>query len=159
MNNTLESILGWFKTAKPNPSLRDICAQLGAHFEEISEMFEACNHEPNESRELSSFYYEHPPAADNLAWVDRKALLDSLCDQIVTAIGVGYMFNLDILGALAEVDASNWSKFENGAPLFNENGKIIKGRNYQAPQLDKFVRSSGAYNPVALMAEGVPHDR
>lgn len=154
MNGTLESILGWFKTAKPNPKPRDICTQLGAHFEEVVEMAEACNNSADEMKALSQFYYSHFYAADNLAWIDRRALLDALCDQIVTAIGVGYMFDLDILGALAEVDTSNWSKFEDGAPLLNEHGKIIKGRNYQAPQLDKFV-----CNPIALMVEGVPHDR
>ena len=69
-------------------------------------------------------------------------ILDSLCDQIVTAIGVGYMMGFDMVGALQEVNLSNWSKFdENGNPIFNENGKIVKGENYFKPDLAKFLKA------------------
>lgn len=51
----------------------------------------------------------------------------------------------DMSGALKEVNLSNWSKFdENGNPIFNENGKIVKGENYFKPDLAKFVRSNNA---------------
>lgn len=43
--------------------------------------------------------------------MDKKALLDALCDQIVTALGVGYMMGFDMEGALAEVNRSNYTKF------------------------------------------------
>jgi hypothetical protein len=46
---------------------------------------------------------------------------------------------MDIAGALKEVDDSNWSKFEDGKPVFDANGKIKKGRHYQAPQLEKYL--------------------
>jgi predicted HAD superfamily Cof-like phosphohydrolase len=71
--------------------------------------------------------------------IDRKALLDSLCDQIVTAVGVAHMFGMDISGALSEVNRSNWSKFVEGKPVFNEHGKIAKGPNYTPPDLARFV--------------------
>lgn len=61
------------------------------------------------------------------------------CDQIVTALGVGYMFGFDMQLALAEVVRSNWSKFENGKPVFDDNGKIKKGVNYTPPQLGEFI--------------------
>ncbi|MEG9499874.1 hypothetical protein [Mannheimia indoligenes] len=62
-----------------------------------------------------------------------------LCDQIVTAIGVAYMFGMDIQGALKEVADSNDSKFENGEPVFNEQGKIAKGKHYFSPNLKQFI--------------------
>ena len=46
----------------------------------------------------------------------RIAVLDAICDQIVTAVGVAYMMGMDIEGALAEVNRSNWSKFKGGLP-------------------------------------------
>ena len=69
----------------------------------------------------------------------KEDLLDALCDQIVTAIGVGYMAGFDMAGALQEVIRSNASKFENGKPLFDENGKIRKGKDYTQPELAQFV--------------------
>lgn len=71
----------------------------------------------------------------------KADLLDALCDQIVTAIGVGYMAGFDMAGALREVIRSNASKFENGKPLFDENGKIRKGKDYTPPELAQFVGS------------------
>ena len=44
-----------------------------------------------------------------------------------------------IEGALKEVNDSNHSKFENGKAVFNEQGKITKGKNYSPPELGKFI--------------------
>ena len=82
-------------------------------------------------------YYKH--SDDSVVVKDRQLLLDSLCDQIVTAVGVAHMFGLDITGALEEVNRSNWSKFVDGEPVFNKHGKIAKGPNYSPPDLSKFV--------------------
>ena len=35
---------------------------------------------------------------------------------------------------------SNNSKFENGKPIFNEQGKIMKGKDYSEPDLAPFVK-------------------
>ena len=74
-------------------------------------------------------------------WRDphHAALLDSLADQVVTAIGVAHCAGMDFPGALAEVNRSNWSKFENGAPVFLTGGKIGKGEFYTPPNLTDFV--------------------
>ena len=66
----------------------------------------------------------------------RKDLLDSLADQIVTAIGVGHCAGMNTPGACLEVNESNWSKFVDGKPLFNEHGKIMKGPDYAPPNLE-----------------------
>ena len=72
-----------------------------------------------------------------------------MCDQIVTAIGVGYMLDFDMVGALTEVNSSNWSKFEDGEPIFDENGKIAKGKDYFKPELAKYIKR-GAGNAPAI---------
>ena len=70
---------------------------------------------------------------------DRIGLLDSLADQIVTATGVGTFLGMNVPGALAEVNRSNYSKFEDGEPVFNENKKVMKGKDYTPPDLTPFV--------------------
>lgn len=150
----IQKIIEWFKAAKPKPTEKDKSTQIGAHFEEVSEMMWtlSCNNIANKTYEVSEEFYACSAINKD---IDGKFielpknweiyLLNSLCNQIVTAIGVGYMMGFDMVGALQEVNLSNWSKFdENGNPIFNENGKIAKGENYFKPDLMKFVRSNDA---------------
>lgn len=134
-------ILDWFRKAVPNPTATNVTTQLGCHFEEVDEMFESIGITPTNISVVSDFLKNTDEGYSNkiITDIDRTALLDSLCDQIVTAVGVAYMLGLDIQGALNEVNASNWSKFENGEPVFQPNGKIAKGKNYFEPKLEPFV--------------------
>lgn len=135
-------ILEWFKRAVPNPTDKNRAVQIGVHFEEVAEMghairdavLDACLHS------IAEFYKTEGGVSVND--VDHAELLDALCDQIVTAIGVAHMFGLDIAGALTEVNASNWSKFVEGQPQFDSNGKIAKGPGYFKPDLSKFLNPS-----------------
>ncbi len=70
---------------------------------------------------------------------DRIGLLDSLADQIVTATGVGTFLGMNVPGALSEVNRSNYSKFEDGEPVFNENKKVMKGKDYTPPDLTPYI--------------------
>ena len=70
---------------------------------------------------------------------NRAELLDALCDQIVTATGIGTFFGMNVPGALSEVNRSNFSKFVNGEPVFNENQKVMKGPGYTPPELSPFI--------------------
>jgi hypothetical protein len=64
-------------------------------------------------------------------------MLESIADQIVTGIGVAHCAQMDAITACDVVNASNWSKFDaDGQPIFNANGKIIKGPGYFPPSLD-----------------------
>ena len=145
----IEKIINWFKAAKPNPTEKDKTTQIGAHFEEVSEMMQALSCNSAQAEQISQEFYVCYAIDKNSdgKFVELPEnweidLLDSLCDQIVTAIGVGYMMGFDMAGALQEVNLSNWSKFdENGNPIFNENGKIVKGENYFKPDLAKFLKA------------------
>ncbi|UNU74147.1 phosphoribosyl-ATP pyrophosphohydrolase [Moraxella nasovis] len=142
-NDTLKSISEWFKTATPAPTNKNILVQLGCHFEEVTEMIEVLTGEPLPEIVMIADELKQGGTNEQVAGfiqsIDRTALLDALCDQIVTAIGVAEYMGMDIHGALDEVNRSNWSKFENGKPIRNEHGKIIKGADYEAPKLEQFV--------------------
>ena len=146
----IEKIINWFKAAKPNPTEKDKATQIGAHFEEVSEMMRALSCNSVQAEQISQEFYASDAIDKDIDGRDvalpenwQIELLDALCDQIVTAIGVGYMMGFDMVGALQEVNLSNWSKFdENGNPIFNENGKIVKGENYFKPDLAKFLNSN-----------------
>lgn len=141
----IHSIKEWFKAAKPKPTVKDAVVQIGCHYEEVAEMADALwDGAVQESAENFANKYK---AADDffvsfledLSADQRIQLLDAICDQIVTAVGVAYMLGMDIEGALAEVNRSNWSKFNGGVPVFNEQGKIIKGAQYTPPELSKYI--------------------
>lgn len=136
----LTNTVSWFKEAKPEPTSKDICVQLGCHYEEMSEMCAVLFDEDNAiSLTDSGEYLKQSDGAEELLVDDKVELLDALADQIVTAVGVAYMMGFDIIGALTEVNASNWSKFESGKAVTDENGKIKKGSEYFPPDLTKFV--------------------
>lgn len=144
----IKEILKWFKKAVPEPTVEAACVQIGCHYEEVAEMIDALrgndfvdmNFMANEYKHKSDTVIKFLNHVNNIdSKLTRNDLLDSLCDQIVTAIGVAHMLGFDIENALDEVNRSNWSKFENGEPLFDENGKIKKGKSYFKPDLSKFV--------------------
>ena len=141
----INEILKWFKKAVPEPTIENACIQIGCHIEEFSEMAEALSDDnlSYEAENVSINYKEKEYSyLDEIELLDEEhkiELLDSLCDQIVTAVGVAHMLGMDIEGALDEVNHSNWSKFENGSPVFDENGKIKKGASYFKPDLNRFI--------------------
>ena len=140
----IHSIKEWFKAAKPNPSTADVCVQIGCHYEEVSEMSAVLNDDVDDELVDTAILYkikhsEYIGVLEELSADARVELLDALCDQVVTAVGVAYMMGMDIEGALAEVNRSNWSKFEGGVPVFNEQGKIVKGVEYTPPELSDYI--------------------
>ena len=140
----IHNIKEWFKAAKPNPSTADVCVQIGCHYEEVSEMGAALCDDVRFALAATALLYRKNQSryivtVEELSADARVELLDALCDQIVTAVGVAYMMGMDIEGALAEVNRSNWSKFEGGVPVFNEHGKIAKGVQYTPPELSDYI--------------------
>lgn len=147
---SIHEIKNWFELSMPNPSKDNQRVQLGVHAEEFKEMLDVVHETSADCRYQTTiestnaivhrFAETLKKNKDfNLSIKDRKEFLDALCDQIVTAIGCSHVFGFDIIGALAEVSRSNNSKFVDGKPLFNENGKIAKGPDYKKPELDQFL--------------------
>ena len=71
---------------------------------------------------------------------DLLELADALTDILYVTYGAGHAFGIDLDKCFDEVQNSNMSKLgENGKPIFNESGKVMKGPNYFKPDLSKFV--------------------
>jgi predicted HAD superfamily Cof-like phosphohydrolase len=132
--NLLDNTKNWFQIAIPEPTERNKHMQIACHCEEFAEMLEALGLK-TEAEFAHNFGDALKTGALTVATVDRKELLDALCDQLVTAVGVAHMYGLDIVEGLERVNASNYSKFVDGRALFDENGKIKKGPDYHKPNL------------------------
>ena len=71
---------------------------------------------------------------------DIKEVADALTDILYVTYGAGHAFGIDLDKCFEEVQNSNMSKLdENGKPIYNESGKVMKGPNYYKPNLSKFV--------------------
>jgi len=138
----LQSTKQWFEAAVPTPNDKNRLVQLGVHIEEFSEMFDAMGAAEvakpmfNLAATFKSGITPEGTLTFDQLVIDRKAMLDALCDQIVTATGVAHMLGMDITEALNRVNISNWSKFVDGKPVFDTNGKITKGPDYVKPNLE-----------------------
>ncbi len=75
--------------------------------------------------------------------VEKRDLLevaDALTDILYVTYGAGHAFGINLDKCFEEVQNSNMSKLdENGKPIFNENGKVMKGPKYFKPNLSKFI--------------------
>ena len=71
---------------------------------------------------------------------DLLEVADALTDILYVTYGAGHAFGVDLDKCFDEVQNSNMSKLgENGEPIYNESGKVMKGPNYFKPNLSKFV--------------------
>jgi predicted HAD superfamily Cof-like phosphohydrolase len=71
---------------------------------------------------------------------DLLEVADALTDILYVTYGAGHAFGIDLDRCFDEVQNSNMSKLdENGKPIYNESGKVMKGPNYFKPDLSKFV--------------------
>lgn len=72
---------------------------------------------------------------------DIKEVADALTDILYVTYGAGHAFGIDLDKCFHEVQQSNMSKLgEDGKPIYNEHGKVLKGPNYFKPDLGKFVK-------------------
>lgn len=146
--NTLTNTLRWFQRAMPEPTSQNRSTQMGVHFEEVVEMLDEIDAQTftgqhlitvarNALHELAEWAKAN---AGGVFVTNRLKYLDSLADQLVTATGCAHVEDMDPVGALDEVNRSNWSKFDdNGQPIFNENRKVMKGPGYSEADLNPFV--------------------
>ena len=144
-NNLIGNIVDWFKAAKPEPTKRDALIQQGCHLEEVVEHLASMEVEIEGLEELSydlkanTKNQTDDSIEDVMITINELELLDAICDQIVTAVGVGYMMGFDVEGALKEVIRSNNSKMVGGKFIFDENGKIAKPKSFSEPNLKPYL--------------------
>jgi len=71
---------------------------------------------------------------------DIKEIADALTDILYVTYGAGHAYGINLDKCFEEVQNSNMSKLgSDGKPIYNENGKVMKGPNYFQPNLNKFV--------------------
>ena len=71
---------------------------------------------------------------------DLLEVADALTDILYVTYGAGHAFGINLDKCFEEVQNSNMSKLgEDGKPIYNEHGKVMKGPNYFKPDLSKFV--------------------
>ena len=71
---------------------------------------------------------------------DLLEVADALTDILYVTYGAGHAFGIDLDKCFEEVQNSNMSKLgEDGKPIYNEKGKVLKGPKYFKPNLKKFV--------------------
>ena len=69
-----------------------------------------------------------------------KEVADALTDILYVTYGAGYAYGIDLDKCFKEVQRANMSKLgEDGKPIYNEKGKVMKGPNYSEPNLKQFV--------------------
>ena len=71
---------------------------------------------------------------------DIQEVADALTDILYVTYGAGHAFGINLDKCFQEVQSSNMSKLgEDGKPIYNDKGKVMKGPNYFKPDLNKFV--------------------
>ena len=71
---------------------------------------------------------------------DLLEVADALTDILYVTYGAGHAFGINLDKCFEEVQNSNMSKLDdNGKPIYNEHGKVMKGPNYFRPDLKKFI--------------------
>ena len=72
---------------------------------------------------------------------DLLEVADALTDILYVTYGAGHAFGINLDKCFNEVQNSNMSKLDdNGKPIFNDSGKVMKGPNYFKPNLIKFIK-------------------
>ncbi len=72
---------------------------------------------------------------------DLVEVADALTDILYVTYGAGHAFGIDLDKCFNEVQNSNMSKLDNnGKPIYNDFGKVMKGPNYFKPDLSKYAK-------------------
>ena len=71
---------------------------------------------------------------------DIKEVADALTDILYVTYGAGHAFGIDLDRCFEEVQNSNMSKLgDDDKPIYNDQGKVMKGPKYFKPDLSKYV--------------------
>lgn len=111
---TIQFIIHRFEITKPNPTKKDQATQMSLYLNEVVKMLRTLSCGYQELRQVADDFYvsddiTHDSAGRELTLPDdwEEQMLNALCKQVVTAIGVGYMMGFDMEKALAEATRSN----------------------------------------------------
>jgi predicted HAD superfamily Cof-like phosphohydrolase len=71
---------------------------------------------------------------------DIIEIADALTDILYVTYGAGHAYGINLDKCFEEVQNSNMSKLgDDGKPIYNDSGKVMKGPLYFKPNLKKFL--------------------
>ena len=77
---------------------------------------------------------------DAIKTKNLKEIADALTDILYVTYGAGHAYGIDLDKCFSEVQKSNMSKLgEDGKPIYNKKGKVMKGSKYFEPNLKQFI--------------------
>ena len=90
---------------------------------------------------LSLIKEELEELTDAIKKKDLVEVADALTDILYVTYGAGHAFGINLNKCFDEVQKSNMSKLgADNKPIYNENGKVMKGPDYFKPDLSKFLK-------------------
>jgi len=121
-----------------------------SNFEKVGDFMEAFNQEvlvepvfPDfnlAALRLDLIEEEVQELRDGLGKGSLLEVADALTDILYVVYGAGHAFGIDLDDCFNEVHRSNMTKLgEDGRPLYRDDGKVMKGPNYEEPDLTQFV--------------------
>ena len=138
--NTTQQVKQWFETAFPEPTPPQASTQAGCVVEEVAELVEALGLDATVITAIADKLKESSSlmvSATDTKW--RVDVADACADIAVTVIGLCHILGIDFEACLAEVNRANYSKFENGKPVYGKYGKVTRGKDYVPPNLEEIV--------------------
>lgn len=153
-HNVINQITNLVDKVVPDPSDYNIHSQIALHLEKFSTLLSSLKDAGSTQRgrdelglaiDVTSHAQKQIASYTSgseivLSDVNRVELLDALCRQIITAVGLAHMLNMNISSALQEVANSDDTVLDDdGNPIFNEHKKLAKSQNYTYPNLIGFT--------------------
>ena len=92
-----------------------------------------------QSMRMSLIREEFQELAEALFFQDTVEIADALTDILYVVYGAGHAFGINLDKCFQEVHDSNMSKLEDGKVLYREDGKVLKGKYYFEPNLEKIL--------------------
>ena len=139
----------WIQKCLPTPQDKDFHTQFGVFCEEVAETLQELSVTNTETlllldsaKKAMHQLAKHLKGESGRIFVqesNRQLFLDGLCDVVVTSVTSAYTQGLNIVDAMCEVNRANFSKFVDGKPIFDANGKVAKGPNYVKADLSNSV--------------------
>ncbi len=121
-----------------------------SNFESVKKFMKTFGQEVKEKAEFPSgkitslryelIYEELAEFKEAIEKKDIKEVADALTDILYVTYGAGHAFGINLDKCFEEVQNSNMSKLgDDGKPIYNKNGKVMKGPKYFKPNLEKIV--------------------
>ena len=115
---------------------------MSAFGQEVKKKSELSSEKTNSLR-LSLIQEELDELTKAIKEKDILEVADALTDILYVTYGAGHSFGINLDKCFDEVQKSNMSKLgKDGKPIYNENGKVMKGPDYFKPDLSKFLIKS-----------------